>query len=219
MVWDCIGFSGNNTYEHCLMDKTYSYLTVNRATEGLFSDKGSKFIAYVIPVLLENDFKIALKELRNNHPNARHFCYAYRVGETNTVDRSSDDGEPSGTAGKPILNQLLSYHIQNVAVIVVRYFGGILLGTTGLIQAYKSATKIALEKADIIEKDINIHERTFVSYISYNECMNIVKKYQIITAIAASTDLGTELKISIPLKVYDKLTEELNAISVKWLPK
>ena len=81
------------------------------------------------------------------------------------------------------------------------------------------STNVKLTIRQLIEKDINIHERTFVSYISYNECMNIVKKYQIITAIAASTDLGTELKISIPLKVYDKLTEELNAISVKWLPK
>lgn len=217
MAWDCFGLSSNNFYEYSLMDNTYSYLTIKHPTEGIFVDKGSKFMAYVIPISLENDFKIALKELRNNHPNARHFCYAYRIGETNIVDRSSDDGEPSGTAGKPILNQLLSYQIQNVAVIVVRYFGGTLLGTTGLIQAYKSATKIALERADIIEKDINIHQRAFVSYINYNECMNILKKYQIITELAASTDLGAELKISIPLKVNDKFTEELNSISVKWL--
>ncbi|RZL34499.1 MAG: YigZ family protein, partial [Pedobacter sp.] len=117
-----------------------SYKTINGAAEGIFRDKGSKFIAYAYPIRSEEEIKPLINNLRSEHAKARHFCYAYRLTPDRSVYRINDDGEPSGTAGRPILNCLLSEDLTNIIIVVVRYFGGTLLGVPGLINAYKNAS-------------------------------------------------------------------------------
>ncbi|MBR0175585.1 MAG: YigZ family protein [Bacteroidales bacterium] len=139
------------------------YLSIAAQSEGLFKDSGSRFIAYAYPISSESDVKPIVDRLRAEHHGARHHCFSYRIAKVeDTLEgptlakegiwRANDDGEPSGTAGRPILGQIDSKGLQNVLVVVVRYFGGILLGVPGLIRAYKSATADALEKAQIVEK-------------------------------------------------------------------
>lgn len=125
---------------------TDSYLTVKQPAQGLFKDKGSKFIGYIFPIQSVEDVKGILVELKAEHPKARHVCWALRLSTDRSVFRVNDDGEPSGTAGKPILNTLLSANLTQVCVAVVRYFGGTLLGVPGLIHAYKEASLAAIKK-------------------------------------------------------------------------
>ena len=132
-----------------------TYRTIEKSAEGIFRDKGSKFISYAYPFTTEDQLKEIIADLKTLHPKARHHCWAYRIGPDRTVYRLNDDGEPSGTAGRPILNVLLSMDVTNVIVIVVRYFGGTLLGVPGFNNAYKSATQDALTHAEIIERKIN----------------------------------------------------------------
>ena len=122
-----------------LFDDTYK--TISEPSEGFFKDKGSKFISYAFPILNDSNAKERLTHLREIHPKAVHHCFAYRLGQDRMSYRMSDDGEPSGTAGRPILNTLYSRDITNVLVVIVRYFGGTLLGVPGLINAYKSMRK------------------------------------------------------------------------------
>ena len=129
-----------------------SYFTINKPAQGSYRDKGSKFLSHAYPVQNENEIKEKLQELKKEHPSARHHCYAWRLGVDGAAYRANDDGEPSGTAGKPILNQLLSSQLTNVLIVVVRYFGGTLLGVAGLIQAYKLAAADAIINSDIAEK-------------------------------------------------------------------
>jgi len=136
-----------------LFDDTYK--TIQEISEGVYRDKGSKFIAYLYPINSENDIKEIIVSLKADHPKARHHCWALRLSPDRTVFRLNDDGEPSGTAGRPILNTLLSNEITDVLAVVVRYFGGTLLGVPGLINAYKSATIDAVNNAKIINKTVN----------------------------------------------------------------
>jgi len=129
-----------------------SYFTITKPAQGIYRDKGSKFHSYAYPVQSEAEIKEKLQELKKEHPSARHHCYAWRLGVDGAAYRANDDGEPSGTAGKPILNQLQSSQLTNVLIVVVRYFGGTLLGVTGLIQAYKLAAADAIINSDIAEK-------------------------------------------------------------------
>ncbi len=153
-----------------------TYRTIDVKYEGIFRDKGSKFIAYAFPFKSEDQLKDLILEVKAIHPKARHHCWAYRL----TVDRASfrvnDDGEPSGTAGRPILNVLLSMDVTNIIVIVVRYFGGTLLGVPGLINAYKSATQDALAQAEIIERTVNDHYGITFDYLHMNDVMRIIKE-------------------------------------------
>ncbi|WP_166333672.1 IMPACT family protein [Sphingobacterium chungjuense] len=153
-----------------------TYRTIEATYEGIFRDKGSKFIAYVYPFEDEIKLKDVIAQLKVLHPKARHHCYAYRLTPDRSIFRVNDDGEPSGTAGRPILNVLLSLDLTNVLVVVVRYFGGTLLGVPGLINAYKSATQIALESAKVIEKTTDdIYELRF-QYLQMNDIMRIIKE-------------------------------------------
>ncbi|MCF8465058.1 MAG: IMPACT family protein [Flavobacteriales bacterium] len=129
-----------------------SYLTIEAATEGLFKDRGSKFLAYTYPITHAGEVKPLLEELKALHPSARHVCYAYQLGTDGNDYRANDDGEPNGSAGLPILNQIKSKEVTNVLVAVVRYFGGTKLGVSGLVTAYKEAAKDALEQAIVVEK-------------------------------------------------------------------
>ncbi len=151
------------------------YYTIKKNSTGLFKDKGSKFISYAYPVKSEDEVKEILKNLKKEHHNARHHCYAWRLGAEKARYRANDDGEPSSTAGKPILGQLVSYNVTNILAVVVRYFGGTLLGANGLINAYRSAAKEALENAEIIEKKVEKIFSLNFSYNLLNEVMGILK--------------------------------------------
>ncbi len=157
-----------------LFDDTYK--TIQELSEGVYRDKGSKFIAYLYPLSSENDIKEIISALKAEHPKARHHCWAFRLSPDRTVFRLNDDGEPSGTAGRPILNTLLSNELTNVLAVVVRYFGGTLLGVPGLINAYKSATAEAVKNAKIIEKTVNSVFRIEFGHPQMNEVMKIVKE-------------------------------------------
>src|SRR6185295_2856251 len=149
------------------------YYTIDRSASAEFKDRGSKFIAYAFPIGNVADFKKQLKELKDEHPKAAHHCFAYRIGTDGNVFRSSDDGEPSGSAGKPILGQIDSKQLTDVTVIVVRYFGGTLLGVPGLINAYKTVTALALQTTPVIQKAIEINYRLQFDYTRMNEVMMI----------------------------------------------
>ena len=155
-------------------DDTYKMLATSG--EGLYKEKGSKFIASAFTVMNEDEAKRAIAEIKKQYFDARHHCYAYMIGPDKTNFRSSDDGEPSGTAGKPILNQILSKDVTNVCVVVTRYFGGIKLGTSGLINAYKTASREALDNAEIIEKTIDEVYSLEFGYPLMNEVMRIMKE-------------------------------------------
>lgn len=152
-----------------------TYQTIAKTSEGIFRDKGSKFIGYAFPIKNEADVKPIITKLKSEHAKARHFCWALRLTPDRNVFKLNDDGEPSGTAGRPILNTLLSADVTNILVVVVRYFGGTLLGVPGLINAYKSATLEALNENKIITKTVNdIYEIKF-DYLAMNQVMRIVK--------------------------------------------
>lgn len=156
-----------------LFDDTYQ--TIKATSEGIFRDKGSKFIGYAFPFTSEADIKPIIAKLKTEHAKARHFCWALRLSTDRNVFKLNDDGEPSGTAGRPILNTLLSADVTNILVVVVRYFGGTLLGVPGLINAYKSATIEALNENKIITKTVNdVYEIKF-DYLVMNQVMRIVK--------------------------------------------
>lgn len=142
-----------------------------------FKERGSKFIAFAYPIETVEDFKKLLQNLKKEHPKAVHHCFAYRIGTDGNNFRVSDDGEPSGTAGRPILGQIDSKAITNTAVIVVRYFGGTLLGVPGLINAYKTATTLALQVVPVIQKQIEEKYVLHFDYTQMNEVMMVMKQY------------------------------------------
>jgi uncharacterized YigZ family protein len=152
------------------------FLTIDKPSTAEYKDRGSKFIAFAFPIKAVDDFKTALKQVKELHPKASHHCFAYKIGLTNNIHRVSDDGEPSGSAGKPILNAIESKEITDVFIVVVRYFGGTLLGVPGLINAYKHAALLALQTTPIIQKPIlSIYELQF-DYTLTNNVMNIIKQ-------------------------------------------
>ena len=155
-----------------------SYKTIEEIAEGYITERKSKFISYVIPVKTEDEVKEILDEYRKKYYNARHVCWAYMLGETREEYRANDDGEPSGTAGRPILGQINSFELTNVLILVVRYFGGTLLGTGGLIKAYKEAAAAAIENARIVERTI---DDTYVLHFDYpllNDVMRILHQFE-----------------------------------------
>ena len=195
----------------------YNYKTILSSTEGIYKEKGSKFLSFAIPVNSANEVKEILKNYRNMYYDARHVCYAYMLGNEQAEFRTSDDGEPSGTAGKPILGQINSRELTNVLVIVVRYFGGILLGTGGLVVAYKAAAADALNQAEIIEKSIEeiIHIR--FDYLQMNGIMKIIKDSE---AQINSQKFDNECFISISLNKLNKESalEKLKKLNCEIIP-
>lgn len=151
------------------------FKTITKATEGIYKEKGSKFLSFAIPVNNVDEVKEIVKTYRKEYYDARHVCYAYVLGADRKEWRANDDGEPSGTAGRPILGQINSRELTNILVIVVRYFGGILLGTGGLVIAYKEATSDALNQAEIIEKTVDEIVSINFDYVLMNDIMRIIK--------------------------------------------
>ena len=152
------------------------YKTIKLPVEGIYKEKGSKFLSFATPVQTADEVKEIVKNFRKQYYDARHVCYAYMLGAERKDWRANDDGEPSGTAGRPILGQINSRELTDVLVIVVRYFGGTLLGTSGLITAYKEAANDAFEQAEIIEKTIDVRINIHFEYPLMNEAMRIVKE-------------------------------------------
>lgn len=152
-----------------------TYLTINTISRGLYKEKGSSFISLAYPAASPEEVKIILERVRKEYNDARHHCYAYMLGQERKNWRSNDDGEPSGTGGKPILGQISSSGLTNILIIVVRYFGGRLLGTGGLINAYRSAAGSAIKNAEIIEMTVQDYYELTFPYSSMNSVMKIIK--------------------------------------------
>lgn len=155
------------------MDDTY--LTIAQTAQGIYKDKGSKFLAFAHPIKSEEQVKDIVAAYRKQYFDARHHCYAYMLGAKSQLSRSSDDGEPSGTAGRPILGQIQSNQLTNILIVVVRYFGGILLGTSGLIQAYKQATADVIANASVIEEIVLAQFEVNFPYELMNDVMRVLK--------------------------------------------
>ena len=186
------------------MDKDV-YKTIDKAsTEALFKDRGSKFYGYAFPVTNEEEIKENIEFLKKQHYNARHWCFAWQLGMKYEKYRANDDGEPTNSAGTPIYGQLQAFEVTNILVVVVRYFGGTKLGVSGLIQAYKTAAKLALENSEIIQKTINEEFILQFNYSEMNKVMRIVKEEQI-SIINQKLDLNCLYVISVRKKEADKV--------------
>ena len=185
------------------------YNTIEKPSNAEFKDRGSKFCAFAFAIVTTADFKKELQLLKKEHPKAVHHCFAYRIGTDGNTFRSSDDGEPSGTAGKPILGQIDSKGITNVAVIVVRYWGGTMLGVPGLINAYKTAAALALQVTPIIEKQIEVNYTIEFDYTQMNEVMMIMKQFNC-TVLSNEMQLFCNIKAGIPKNRLDDVLNRLN---------
>ena len=168
------------------------YKEVKKNTTGIYKEKGSKFIAYSYPVYSEEEVKEKLEEVRKLEHSARHYCYAYILNPDKSAQRANDDGEPSSTAGKPILGQILSNDLTNILVVVVRYFGGVKLGVPGLIRSYKTAAAEAILEATIITKTIKEQYEVSFKYPQMNDVMRLIKEYDL---EVVNTDFQIDCKL------------------------
>jgi uncharacterized YigZ family protein len=193
-----------------LFDDTYK--TIAAPAEGIFRDRGSKFLAFGYPIQSENQVKALIATLKSAHPKANHHCWAMRLTIDRSVFKLNDDGEPSGTAGRPILNTLLSQNITNVLVVVVRYFGGTLLGVPGLINAYKTATEEALANAQIIEKTVNDIYTISFDYLQMNEVMRLIKDADL-QIIEQQFDNNCIIQVSIRKTQVNTVVAKLDKIN------
>lgn len=200
-----------------LFDDTYK--TISQPAEGIFRDKGSKFLAYAYPISNEGQIKPIIAQLKSLHPSANHHCWAARLGSDQSGHRFNDDGEPAGSAGRPILNIILSKGLNNILVVVVRYFGGTLLGIPGLINAYKASTEAAIAAAEVVQKTFNdIYEVKF-DYPQMNEVMKLVKDQNLLV-LHQNFDLTCALNISIRKTQVDSLVQKfckLSNVNLTWL--
>jgi uncharacterized YigZ family protein len=169
--------------------------TIHETFVGEFKSLNSKFIAYAYPFHQKEALQGILGQLKKEHPKARHWCYAYRIGYQNEEFRANDDGEPSGSAGKPILNQLYSHEVKNALIVVVRYFGGTKLGVPGLIEAYKEAANDALKNANFVFEDEKFEMQDIVSMTKYYQIMPFIKKHQII--ILSESIIGNDMNLIV----------------------
>ena len=196
-----------------MIDPPNSYLSIKQASEGIYKDKGSKFIAKAFPVKDLEEIKNLVSILKSEHPKARHVCYAYRLGFTPEETRSNDDGEPAGSAGKPIQNTLFSANLHFILVAVVRYFGGTLLGVTGLIHAYKEASVDALKQAEIVTIEPEIEQKISFKYEQLNEFMKISKKHPI-KIVHTKIDNLCIFDISYPKRVQQEVGIALEILKI-----
>ena len=188
-----------------------SYKTIAKPAEGSYSEKRSKFLAYAFPVQNEQEVKQRLAEIQKKHWDARHHCYAYILGAHKDAYRTNDNGEPSGTAGRPIYGQLLSKDLTNTLVIVVRYFGGIKLGVSGLQNAYKVAAKEALDAAVIEERTVQETFRVTFEYVKMNDIMQILKDPEV-QVLDRQSYMQCIYTISVRQRESDRITEALKKV-------
>lgn len=189
------------------------YYTIDREGTAEFKDRGSKFIAYTWPVKTVEEFKDKLNDIKKQHPKASHHCFAYRLGRDGNNFRVSDDGEPSGSAGRPILGQIDSRELVDILVVVVRYFGGTLLGVPGLIHAYRSATALALQTTPLVQRPVETEYAVQFDYTQVGEVMNLVKQYNC-RVVRQEMQLFCNMIVAIPknrvMEVSYKLQELKN---------
>lgn len=185
-------------FDYMLSD---AYKTIKKPCRGIYKEKGSRFIASVWPVTDQAEIKSIIDNIRKEYYDARHHCFAYVIGHERNTWRTNDDGEPSGTAGRPILGQINSFELTNVLIVVSRYFGGTLLGVSGLINAYRTAANAALENAEVIECTVNEYYEINFPYDSINVVMKILKDEAI-----SQTDqkFALECRISINFRESSK---------------
>ena len=188
-----------------------TYRTIAEPTESIYKEKGSKFLAFAYPVYSEEEVKERLAELRKKYFDARHHCYAYSLGADKSRYRANDDGEPNHSAGDPILGQIRSADLSNVLVVVVRYFGGIKLGVSGLIQAYKTATADALAEATILEKHETVLLQVYFAYPQMNDVMSLVKE-QNLSVRNQQFELDCTLTLEVRKQLQPEVTTRLEDI-------
>ncbi len=184
------------------------YNTIDKEGMAEFKDRGSRFLAYSYPFADKAFLKDRIQRLKKEHPKAGHFCFAYRTGTDGNNFRSSDDGEPAGTAGKPILGQIDSKAITDVLVVVVRYFGGTLLGVPGLINAYKSAATMSLQVIPVIQKPILNYLNLQFDYTQQNDVLSLLKKYGCVI-ISQENQLFTLIKVGVPTERAEEVIFKL----------
>ncbi|MEO6229789.1 MAG: YigZ family protein [Ferruginibacter sp.] len=194
-----------------IMSESEFYKTIDQPAIAEFKDKGSKFIAYTFPINTVDEFKAHLQNLKKEHPKAAHHCFAYRIGTDGNVFRVSDDGEPSGTAGKPILGQIDSKEVTNIAIIIVRYFGGTLLGVPGLINAYKTTSSLALQVSKIIHRQIETKYIIHFDYTQMNDIMMVLKQCNC-TVINKEMQLFCNITAGIPRGRITEVLYRLNEL-------
>lgn len=196
-----------------------TYKTINEISEGLFKDRGSKFIAFAFPINNEEDVKERLAELRKKYHDARHHCYAYVLGQDKSAYRINDDGEPSGTAGRPIHGQILSHDLTNILIVVIRYFGGTKLGVSGLINAYRTAGREAIESNIIVTKTIHEVYNVYFQYERMNDVMKIIKE-EGLKVISQQFELECSLSFSVRKKsanyIYERFSK-IKDLKIKYL--
>lgn len=200
-----------------LFDDTYK--TIAAPSEGTYRDRGSRFIGYAYPVTSTDEIANIISSLKKEHHSARHHCYAWRIGPQGDSFRSNDDGEPSGTAGKPIMNQVLSAGLTNVLIVVVRYFGGTLLGVSGLINAYKSAAIACLSNAQVVEKQITEVYKLEFQYDAMNSVMKILKDYDLPQS-NQKFELECELEFAVRKSEAESviaLLKQIQSVQVTWV--
>lgn len=188
-----------------------TYKTISKPSEGLFKEKGSKFISFAYPVTSEDEIREIIQSLKKEHHSARHHCYAWRLGHEKLLFRANDDGEPSSTAGKPILGQIQSFDLTNILIVVVRYFGGTLLGVSGLINAYRNAALDAISQSQIIEELVEKQLLIEFGYGVMNEVMKIFKDEKL-PQIDPQFDLQCRIKTEIRLNDLTRIEEGLKKI-------
>ncbi len=193
------------------MEYTDTYKTIGGAAEGLYKEKGSKFIAYAFPVSNELQIREIITRLKKEHHSARHHCFAWRLGSDLQLHRVNDDGEPNGTAGRPILGQIQHRELTDILVIVVRYFGGILLGTSGLTNAYKQAAANVLLNAETIEKIVETTIEVDFDYLVMNDFMMVLKEFDLVMK-ESHFDLTCKVKIMVRKQITAIVLDKLGKI-------
>lgn len=188
-----------------------AYMTISSPCEGLYKEKGSKFLAFAFPVSTKEQVKPIVDDLRKKHHDARHVCFAYIINPQSPETRANDDGEPSGTAGRPMLGALQSKGVMNVLMVVVRYFGGTKLGTSGLINAYKTASLDALENGEIIERNLEATLSIRFSYFVMNDVMKVMKEENP-TVLSQTFDNECAMQLQVRLNDFEKLKSRLENI-------
>ena len=196
--------------------EVFSYTTIDRPAEGLYREKGSKFLAFAYPVTSEDEIRTRLGQLRKEFFDARHHCYAWVLGPEKKFFRAVDDGEPNHSAGDPILGQIRSRDITDVLVVVVRYFGGVKLGVGGLVTAYKTAAADALSKTNIISVEVTIPLTVTFSYADTSEVMRVVKEFDLQIS-AQDFSEGCRLDLQVPLRKKVAVVDRLTLLKAKGL--
>ena len=188
-----------------------NYKTIRSSSEGIYKEKGSRFLSFAFPVGSQEEIKPLIEGIRKEYHDARHHCYAYMVGRDRLIWRINDDGEPSGTAGRPILGQINSFGLTNILIVVSRYFGGTLLGVSGLINAYKSAAADAIMNSVIIERTLHEYYIIDFPYISMNDVMKILKEEDAGQS-GQSFELECSVIVNFKVSARDKIVSRLSRV-------